>query len=134
MSRTESPWETGVGGTYIQTIGSPNGYDILINGTNKYLNFNTLVGASGYGFRDNGGIIEFKNSGGSWSPMGGSATSPTSGTVNGTNQTFVFTSAPSIIFRDGVAIQKVSSDGTVNWTGTTTITLLIAPIFDIFGL
>lgn len=65
---------------------------------------------------------------------GGSKLVPT-GAVNGSNQTFVFTSAPSIISVDGGRfMQKVSSDGTVNWTGNTNITLTIAPTFDIFGL
>ena len=59
--------------------------------------------------------------------------SPT-GSVNGINQTFVFSRSPSIIFVDGVAKQKVSSDGTVNWTGTTTCVLAVAPTFDIFGI
>lgn len=57
------------------------------------------------------------------------------GTVNGTNQVFVFSTAPSVISVDnGRVIQQTSSDGTVNWTGTTTITLTIAPNFDIFGI
>lgn len=34
----------------------------------SYLNFGTTLGSSGYGIRDNGGSIEFKNSGGSWGP------------------------------------------------------------------
>lgn len=66
MARTNDLWETGVGGTYIQTIGSPNGYDLLINGTNHYINFGSVVGASGYGIRDNAGTMQFKNSGGAW--------------------------------------------------------------------
>lgn len=69
MARTNDVWETGVGGTYIQTI-DPAGYDILINGTSKYLNFNTTVGSTGYGFRDNAGSMEFKNSGGAWTGIG----------------------------------------------------------------
>lgn len=52
-------------GSYIETS-SPSGYNVLINGSNKYLNFNTTSGSSGYGFRDNSGTIEFKNSSGSW--------------------------------------------------------------------
>jgi hypothetical protein len=56
------------------------------------------------------------------------------GTVDGVNASFVFTIAPSIIFVDGVAKQKVASDGTVNWTGTTTCVLAVAPTFDVFGL
>ena len=76
MARTESLWKTGSGGTYIETI-APSGYDILINGTSKYLNFNIVVGSSGYGFRDNPGTMEFKNSGGSWASVGtGGGSSP----------------------------------------------------------
>ncbi len=72
MARTGDQWETGVGGTYIQTI-DPAGFDILINGTSKYINFNTTVGSTGYGFRDNAGTMEYKNSGGSWVSFAGSA-------------------------------------------------------------
>ena len=63
MARTDSKWETINGGTAIQTI-NPLGYDILINGSNHYLNFGIAVGSSGYGIRDNSGTLEFKNSGG----------------------------------------------------------------------
>jgi hypothetical protein len=60
--------------------------------------------------------------------------SPT-GTVDGSNAIFVFSTAPNVICVDnGRVIQKTSSDGTVNWTGTDTITLTIAPNFDIFGV
>lgn len=39
---------------------------------NGYISFGTLRGVSGYGVRDNAGIIEIKNSGGAWSvPAGG---------------------------------------------------------------
>jgi len=68
-------------------------------------------------------------------PVSGSlpSTVPT-GTVDGTNQVFVFTGVPSIIVRDGVMMRKTSSDGSPNWTGTNTITLTIAPTFDIFAV
>lgn len=66
MARTSDLFQTGGNGTYIETIGSPNGYDVLINGTNHYINFNTVVGTSGYGFRDNLGTMQVKDSGGSW--------------------------------------------------------------------
>lgn len=69
MARTNDVWETGVGGTYIQTI-APSGYDLLINGSNHYINFGTNVGSSGYGIRDSGGTMQFKNSGGSWTAFG----------------------------------------------------------------
>lgn len=47
---------------------------------------------------------------------------------------FTFTSAPSIIVLDnGNTMNKVSKDGSVNWTGTTTVTLTQFPSFNIFG-
>lgn len=36
---------------------------------NTFLNWGATVGSSGYGFRDNAGIVEVKNSGGSWSSI-----------------------------------------------------------------
>lgn len=56
------------------------------------------------------------------------------GAVNGTNTAFTFVTAPSIIVLDnGNPMNKVSSDGTVNWTGTTSIVLNQAPNFNIYG-
>lgn len=60
---------------------------------------------------------------------------PTSGVVNGINTVFTFATAPNVLSVDGGRnIQKVSSDGTVNWTGTTTVTLSVAPDFDVFAV
>lgn len=57
------------------------------------------------------------------------------GTVNGINTSFVFVSAPSVIVLDnGNVMNKVSSDGTVNWTGTTNVILNQAPNFNIYGI
>lgn len=56
------------------------------------------------------------------------------GTVDGSNTIFTFSSAPNAISVDGVILRKTASDGTVNWTGTTTTTLSVAPNFDIFGV
>ena len=39
---------------------------MAIAGTSGYLNFNTTLGSGGYGFRDNSGVMEFRDSGGSW--------------------------------------------------------------------
>lgn len=55
------------------------------------------------------------------------------GTVDGVNLAFSFTTAPNVVVVDGRTMQKVQSDGTVNWTGTTAITLVIAPNFDIYA-
>lgn len=60
---------------------------------------------------------------------------PLSGVVDGSNKIFVWASAPNSISVDqGRGMQKTSSDGTGNWTGTTTTTLSVAPTFDVFSL
>lgn len=56
------------------------------------------------------------------------------GTVDGSNTVFTFAVAPNAIMVDGVMIRKTASDGTTNWTGTTSITLSVAPNFDIAGI
>lgn len=58
----------------------------------------------------------------------------TSGSVNGSNTVFTWATAPNAISVDGVILRKTASDTTVNWTGTTTTTLTVAPNFDIFGV
>ena len=69
MARTDSQWLKTIGG-YLKTAA---GLNILINGENRYLNFNLVSGSTGYGIRDNGGTIEFKDSGGSWVALAGGA-------------------------------------------------------------
>lgn len=73
MARTESNWVE-ISGSYLRTPWA-EGRDILINGTDKYLNFGSISGSSGYGFRDNGGVMQVKNSSGAWANFstGGSA-------------------------------------------------------------
>ncbi len=39
-----------------------------------YINWGDTDGTSGYGLRDNAGVVEFKNNAGAWSPIGGSST------------------------------------------------------------
>jgi hypothetical protein len=46
--------------------GEMGNHILAIYGSNGYLNFGTTLGTSGYGIRDNGGVMEFKDSGGSW--------------------------------------------------------------------
>lgn len=65
----------------------------------------------------------------------GSFQTPTSGTVDGSNAVFVWATAPNVIVVDqGRMMQQTSSDGTVNWTGTTTTTLTVPPNFDIYSI
>ena len=40
--------------------------NVLVEGSNNYLNFGSTAGSGGYGFFDNAGILQVKNSGGSW--------------------------------------------------------------------
>ena len=44
---------------------------MVLNGSSAYFNFGATGGTSGYGFRDNAGTMQFKNSGGSWANFGG---------------------------------------------------------------
>lgn len=59
--------------TLMKVTGDGN---VAITGSSKYLNFNSTQGATGYGFRDNAGTLEYKNSGGSWTPWTTPVTSP----------------------------------------------------------
>lgn len=108
MARTDSYWEVGPGGTYIYTI-DPAGYDILINGTSKYLNFNTTVGSSGYGFRDNAGTMEFKDSGGGWVSFAGSAA--------GVSSLNTLTGAVILAAGSGITLTPVGNTITITATG-----------------
>ena len=59
----------------------------------SYINFGDTDGTSGYGFRDNGGNIEFKNNAGVWTGIGsgtGSDWSTANGTIYPNNSTLDF--------------------------------------------
>ena len=113
------------GGTSItlQTNGTPNGSQTLLN----------LVSGTGITLTDNGsGSVTITSTGGGSSP---GYQQKTSGAVDGSNTTFTWATAPnSIVVDQGRTMQKISSDGTVNWTGTITTTLTIPPMFDIFAI
>jgi len=38
----------------------------ILSGASRYLNFGTIAGSSGYGTRDNAGVMEYKHNGGAW--------------------------------------------------------------------
>lgn len=65
---------------------------------------------------------------------GGSGYQAATGTVDGSNKVFTYATAPSAVVVDGLTLQKTAKDGTNNWSGTTTITLLVAPTFDTFAV
>ncbi|MEK7601050.1 MAG: hypothetical protein AAB480_00770 [Patescibacteria group bacterium] len=54
----------GLGVNYLAVFGN-----ILLSGVGNYLNFGSTAGTSGYGIRDNAGVLEFKNSGGTWATI-----------------------------------------------------------------
>lgn len=96
-ARTSVDWVNQSGTTYIQPNFGFNGVDLLINGANHYINFNTVTGASGYGIRDNAGTIECKNSGGSWAACaggGGGSGTVTSVDVSGGSTGFTTSGGP----------------------------------------
>lgn len=67
-ARTQSSWLfDDIGGDIFPAQAPVN---ILVSGINRYINFGTFSGFNGYGIRDNNGVIEFKNSGGSWIGIG----------------------------------------------------------------
>lgn len=59
---------------------------------------------------------------------------PLTGIVNGSNTVFTWTTAPNALMTDRIPMQKVSSDGTINWIGTTTTTLTAAPFDDLYAV
>lgn len=107
MGRRDTVWQNRTGG-YIETT-NPLGYDVLINGTNRYLNFNTTSGSSGYGFRDNGGVMEYKDSGGSWVSFAGSASGVSS--LNG------LTGGLNIVAGSGITVTPSGTSITITSTG-----------------
>jgi hypothetical protein len=46
-----------------------NSGDVALAAGN-YVNWGTVLGTTGYGFRDSGGTVQFKNSGGAWADIG----------------------------------------------------------------
>lgn len=70
-ARTDGLWDYLQGGNYIQPNASAGGVNLLLVGSNHYINFGVVTGVNGYGIRDNAGSIECKNSGGSWASCTG---------------------------------------------------------------
>ncbi len=82
--------------------------------------------------RVNTGTIVTATSSGGGSSGGSGYQAPLSGGLTGTN---TWTTAPNVLVIDGVPRQKVQTDGTIMWTGSTTTVLTNAPLptFDIFS-
>lgn len=63
MGRKDEVWQSRWG--YVEST-VPAGEDVLIKWTDRYLNRNTVTWTSWYGIRDSSGVMELKNSWGSW--------------------------------------------------------------------
>lgn len=87
MARTEGQWEKRAGG-FIRTIKDTPG--ILLHGASRYLNFGSIFGSSGYGFRDNNGTLEYKNASGDWTAMGQAELADTFESVNRNIKTYPY--------------------------------------------
>jgi hypothetical protein len=61
---------------------------------------------------------------------------PLTGSVNGSNRTFTWATAPNAICVDGQTLAATTQDSsaTVNWTGTTTTVLTVAPNYSCFAV
>jgi hypothetical protein len=73
----------------------------ILSSVGAYLNFGTIAGSAGYGFRDNAGVMEVKNSGDSWARF---ATTTATGFseikfTDGTTQTSAASPKPDVFFR-----------------------------------
>jgi len=87
MARTDGLFEIHQTG-YVSPIA---GASLWLRVEDAYISFGTVAGVSGYGFRDNGGTMQFKNELGAWTDIGtgggggmaigGSITSATAGSV-----------------------------------------------------
>lgn len=91
---------------------------LLLAGTSRYINFNSTVGSSGYGFRDNAGTMEFKNSAGSWTAFGSGG--GIGGSTGATDNRLLRADGTG-----GATLQNspvtVADDGTITSNGTGTI-------------
>lgn len=85
-------------------------FTALRNVASAYMNWGTTGGVNGYGFRDNAGVIEVKNSGGSWIQIPTSSTLPT-------NAPF-WTRTPDGNLSNETALSNLATALIINTTGT----------------
>lgn len=70
----------------------------------------------------------------SFDATGGSSELAATGSVNGSNTVFTFTSLPTYIISDGIELKAIDNNGGTNWTHVgTTVTMINPPVYSIYG-
>jgi hypothetical protein len=77
----------------------------------SYMNWGTVAGSGGYGIRDNGGVMEFRNSGGTWTPIASSTAASAQQLYNNVHMSTQCTSA-------GGLVRSTGSSSICEFTGT----------------
>lgn len=99
---------------------------LLLSGDFNYLNFGDIAGPGGYGIRDNGGTLQFKNSSGQWTDFGSSVwvddgsgnISYDAGNVSFGNGSFLYASSTGQTSIDDLSVGALtfpSDAGVVSW-------------------
>lgn len=125
--------KNGTGGSRVGWGAHP----LVVKGLGSVIDKNTrVIDFEGSGIssvaRSKDGVVTVTVSGGSSS----FAVLLPTGTVDGTNKVFTFTSTPVVVILDNTNVMNKTNrapDSTINWTGATTITLKVAPTFNIFA-
>lgn len=110
-ARTDALWDYANGTNFYSPNGSATGVDILIKGSNHYLNWGSTSGINGYGIRDNSGTMEFKNSGGSWTGIGSGGGGTNFFSNSGSNTTLT---TGSNLYAGGIQATSVTASSTFN--------------------
>lgn len=116
-----------------QNVGGGNPLVLKSNGAriSDYITDLNVTGAGGTLTYSNNGVATLNLTGGG----GGFTELAATGTCDGINAVFTFTSVPSYIVSDGVWLKATGKSGTAFWTNVgLTITMTNPPIFDIFGV
>jgi len=94
-------------------------YDGILLGSfaaNSHLNFGTTFGASGYGLRDDGGVIEYKHSGGAWTSL--SAVTGGSGSPAGPSGAVQYNGASAFAGQAGFMFDGANAEVVVGGDGS----------------
>ncbi|MEN9881166.1 MAG: hypothetical protein RLZZ308_349, partial [Candidatus Parcubacteria bacterium] len=91
--------------------------DIILEGSNRYINFGLATSSAGYGFRDNNGVLEIKNSLGGWTQMASTTLLSDSSTAT----TSTSTASGLMVYSDGsLGMLRGCSNGEVlRWNAST---------------